>query len=136
MWNKKIIISGCFDGLHAGHLYLLKVAKSLAPDYASGKVVVGLNTDDYCTRVKGEGRPVNHYNQRERELLRSGYINEIIPHSGGDSLLQLIIKESPDFILVGDDYKAEDVVGRDLAQVLIVPRLAGISTTELLKGAK
>ena len=42
-----ILITGGFDPIHSGHLSLIKHANSL------GKVVIGLNSDDYLIRKKG-----------------------------------------------------------------------------------
>lgn len=119
----KVFISGCFDGLHEGHKHLLNVANAL------GEVTVALNTDEYCQRVKGEGRPINKWSSRLRALQLCPYVRYVTGTSGGECLREAIKEYRPDFIIVGDDYKADQVVGRELAQVLIVPRLAGFSTT-------
>ena len=45
--------NGCFDLLHAGHLASLEAARRLG-----GLLIVGVNSDDATTRLKGEGRPL------------------------------------------------------------------------------
>lgn len=52
--NKKVILTtGCFDIIHQGHIDLLQDAKKY------GEVlVVGIHTDSYTKKHKGEGRPI------------------------------------------------------------------------------
>jgi cytidyltransferase-like protein len=45
--DKIVLITGGFDPLHSGHIELINSASKL------GKVVVGLNSDDWLTRKKG-----------------------------------------------------------------------------------
>jgi D-glycero-beta-D-manno-heptose 1-phosphate adenylyltransferase len=52
--GKRIITTnGSFDILHAGHVYVLKTAKSLG-DY----LIVGLNSDSSIRKYKGKDRPI------------------------------------------------------------------------------
>ena len=45
--------SGCFDVLHAGHVCLLERTRE-----AAGRMIVAVNSDDYCRRMKGGSRPI------------------------------------------------------------------------------
>jgi len=45
----------------------------------------------------------------------------------------LIKKLRPDIIIKGGDYKDEDVVGSDIAKVVIFPFENGYSTSNILK---
>jgi len=49
-----------------------------------------------------------------------------------DTPYELIKKLKPDIVVKGGDYKAEDVVGSDLAQVLIFPIVEGFSSSNLI----
>ena len=46
----RVTVNGCFDGLHAGHLFLLGYAAALA---RAGELWVGLNRDEYIMEHKG-----------------------------------------------------------------------------------
>ena len=45
----------------------------------------------------------------------------------------LIKRIEPTYITKGGDYEVEDVVGNDLAEVVIIPTLQGFSTTDTLR---
>ncbi|NMD02354.1 MAG: adenylyltransferase/cytidyltransferase family protein, partial [Bacteroidales bacterium] len=57
MKSKKVLVSGCFDLLHGGHIAFLKTAASY------GKVFVSVGTDDNLFMLKGK-RPF--FSQEER----------------------------------------------------------------------
>lgn len=92
--------TGCFDTLHSGHTYLLDQAL-LHCDY----LVIAVNTDEYCRRVKGPMRPICSLEDRLWALNdyfdRGGGAAAIIPFDGNDNLLASIIK--PDVIFRGFD---------------------------------
>jgi len=62
--EKIILVGGCFDILHTGHIRFLKSAKELG-----GKLLVALESDESVKRSKGEKRPVNIKFFKERESL-------------------------------------------------------------------
>ena len=57
---KKVLVTGCFDLLHSGHIAFLNEAATL------GEVYVGLGSDDTVYELKGR-YPIN--NQDERKFL-------------------------------------------------------------------
>lgn len=64
--NRTIVLtSGCFDLLHGGHLEYLCEAGS------KGSLVVGINSDAFVKRLKGESRPVR--NQEDRAFVMAGF---------------------------------------------------------------
>ncbi len=125
---KKVFTNGCFDILHRGHVELLKFCKSL------GRVTVGLNSDISVRQLKGESRPI--YNQQDRKFLLESlkYVDEVIVF---DELTpyNLIKEQKPDIIVKGGDYAIEDVVGNDLAKVIIYDFIDGYSTTKTIERA-
>jgi len=94
-------------------------------------VVVGLNSDQSIKRLKGESRPIN--NERDRAFLLESlkYVDEVIIFDE-DTPYELIKKIKPDYIVKGGDYKKEDVVGNDLAEVVIYNYINGYSTTNII----
>lgn len=123
-------IAGCFDGVHPGHLHILTEMRKLAP-----YTVVAINRDEYLAR-KGPGRPIMRLEERRAALYATGLVDEVIEI--GNSPLEAIMFLKPDYIVVGDDYTEDRVVGAKECgawggRVVIVPRIAGHSTSELLE---
>ena len=131
-----VFTNGCFDILHKGHVELLHFCKRYKGVSFSGhslrpRVVVGLNSDQSIKRLKGESRPIN--NERDRAFLLESlkYVDEVIIFDE-DTPYELIKKIKPDYIVKGGDYKKEDVVGNDLAEVVIYNYINGYSTTNII----
>jgi D-beta-D-heptose 7-phosphate kinase/D-beta-D-heptose 1-phosphate adenosyltransferase len=124
--SKKIIFTnGCFDILHRGHYELLAFCKTM------GRVTVGLNSDESIRRLKGPSRPVNRESDRIFALECCRYVDEVIIFDE-DTPIKIITELKPDVIVKGSDYKIKDVVGANLAQVVLFPFVAGISTSNLI----
>jgi len=121
-----VFTNGCFDILHKGHVEYLQRSRALG-DY----LIVGLNSDDSVRRLKGDSRPINPQEDRKYVLEALSCVDEIIIFDE-DTPLRLIKELKPDIITKGGDYEKEDVVGRNLARVVIFPYLSGYSTTETL----
>jgi rfaE bifunctional protein nucleotidyltransferase chain/domain len=124
---KIIFTNGCFDVVHRGHLRLLQYCKSIG-----NKVVVGINSDASIKKLKGDNRPVN--NQEDRKLLLESlvYVDEVIIFNE-ETPYNLIKCIKPDIIVKGGDYSIEEVVGNDLAKIIIFETIDGYSTTEILQ---
>lgn len=121
-----VFTNGCFDILHAGHVAYLEQSRAL------GKyLVVGLNSDASVRRLKGGTRPINSQEDRKKVLLAlravdAVYIfDEDTPHA-------IIKRVKPDIITKGGDYREQEVVGHDLAKVVILPYVDGKSTTGVI----
>ena len=123
--EKQIFTNGCFDILHKGHVELLKFCKSL------GYVTVGLNSDASVSGLKGIGRPIN--TQEDRKLLLQGlrYVDQVIIFSESTPL-RLIQDLKPDIIVKGGDYVKQDVIGSEIAEIVIFNTVEGYSTTNTL----
>lgn len=130
MSNEKIIFTnGCWDLLHVSHIRLLQYCKSL------GYVVVGLNSDRSVRELKGPSRPINNENDRKEMLLALKYVDEV--HIFDEPTpYELIKKIKPDIIVKGGDYNQSNVVGSDLAKVLIFNYIDGYSTTKIIEKIK
>ncbi len=71
--NKKIVLlGGCFDILHIGHLRYLKKAKRFGDI-----LVVGINDDQFIKKTKGNHRPHVTENQRAEMLLGIRYVDHV-----------------------------------------------------------
>jgi D-beta-D-heptose 7-phosphate kinase/D-beta-D-heptose 1-phosphate adenosyltransferase len=128
---KRIIFTnGCFDIIHPGHIDLLKKAKELG-DY----LIVGLNSDDSVRRLKGSGRPINDQASRKLSLEAIKYVDEVIIFDD-DTPIDLIKRIKPNVIVKGGDYTPEQVVGNEVAEVVIVPTVYGFSTSNIIQNIK
>lgn len=125
--------NGCFDLLHDGHRHFLEQAKRHC-EY----LIVGIDTDKNVRWAKGEGRPFHPLETRIEALqaLCSADVDAIVPFSSNDHLWNLIVAIAPDVLLKGSDYQDKSVIGsREVVQaggqVIFIPRLPGVSTTEI-----
>lgn len=123
----KVFTNGCFDILHVGHVELLKYSKSLG-DF----LIVGLNSDQSIKKLKGTNRPINCEKDRKKILESLKYVDEVIIFNE-ETPYELIKKIKPDIIVKGGDYLPENVVGKELAKVIIFNYINGYSTTKIIK---
>ena len=121
--------NGTFDILHPGHIELFKVARSLGD-----KVIVATDTDEKIKADKGEHKPGNDLCYRVAMLEAIKYIDVV--HTFGDrkELEDLIMLYEPDILLLGDDWRYGDVVGREHAkEVRFLPRVGGYASSDTIK---
>ena len=126
--DKIVWCNGTFDILHPGHIELFKVGKSLGD-----KLIVATDTDEKIRQDKGASKPVNNLCDRISMLQAIKYIDEVLYFGNRKELEGLIELYSPDILLLGDDWKGGDVVGRQYAkEVKFLPRL-NYSTTKIIE---
>ena len=128
--DKTIFTNGVFDIIHKGHIELLKYAKTLGSN-----LIIGINSDKSVKRLKGKSRPINNQKFRKSQLLKFKFVDQVIIFDE-DTPYEQIKLIKPDIIVKGGDYKAENVVGNDIAKVIIFPTLKGYSTTNIIKNKK
>lgn len=125
--RKVVFTNGCFDVLHQGHRKLLQEARELGD-----LLVVGLNADDSIKRLKGESRPINTVDQRVEALAALPSVDVVIVFEE-DTPYELLNQLKPQILVKGGDYEPTDVVGAGLVdEVVIIPLVEGVSTTDLL----
>ena len=124
--KKLVFTNGCFDILHVGHVKLLEYCSTL------GDVVVGLNSDASVKRLKGANRPVNDQDSRKTVLESLRFVSQVLIFDE-DTPYNLISVLKPDWIVKGGDYNPTEVVGSDIAEVLIFPTQDGFSTTVIIE---
>lgn len=125
-----VFTNGCFDVLHRGHIELLAKSKALGH-----KLIVGLNSDASIRRLKGNSRPYNNQENRKIALQAISYVDEVIIFDE-DTPYNLIKRIKPDVITKGGDYRADQVVGNDISNVVIIPSVDGCSSTSLIEKMK
>ncbi|MCD6216539.1 D-glycero-beta-D-manno-heptose 1-phosphate adenylyltransferase [bacterium] len=127
-----VFTNGCFDILHAGHVHILEKASEMG-DF----LVLGLNSDESVTRLKGKGRPVNDLFSRIAVLEAIRYVDYVLVFED-DTPRELILQIQPDILVKGGDYEPDIVVGGDIVEssggrVKIVPLLEGFSTSDVIQ---
>tara|TARA_B100000941_G_C28306610_1_gene449304 strand:+ start:132 stop:527 length:396 start_codon:yes stop_codon:yes gene_type:complete len=125
--RKTVFTNGCFDVLHRGHIELLKFSKRIGD-----QLVVGLNSDESIRRIKGADRPINNQKDRKMMLEELRCVDKVIIFDE-DTPYDLIQSVNPDIIVKGGDYTPQEVVGNDLAEVVIFGTIHGYSTTKIIK---
>lgn len=129
--DKKIVFTnGCFDLLHRGHIDYLSRAADLGDI-----LVIGINSDDSVTRLKGPNRPLTSQDSRAL-LLASLLVVDAVILFDEDTPFDLIALVKPDILVKGGDYLPREVVGADLVsakggKVIILPYIQGYSTTAI-----
>ncbi len=131
--GKKIVFTnGCFDILHRGHVEYLAKAKELGD-----VLIVGLNSDSSVRQIKGEGRPI--VPQEDRAIILSSlYFVDYVVIFEEQTPYELISKIVPDVLVKGNDWSAENVVGKDIVEanggeVVLIELTPNRSTTSIIK---
>ncbi len=131
--GKKIsFTNGCFDILHIGHADYLSKAASYGDI-----LIVGLNSDNSVRRIKGENRPINPQEARAFLLASLRFVDAVIIF-GEDTPYGIIKLIQPDFLIKGNDYKPEEIVGYDIVkanggEVITIPLVEGFSTSSIIE---
>lgn len=133
--KKLVLVGGCFDLIHFGHIQFLKQAKLLGDH-----LVVALESDDNVRRRKGDSRPIHSQIQRKEMLESLSCIDEVLVLPTMDSdqeYFDLVNRIQPTIIAVtqGDVYidhkkKQANMVG---AVVVEIPKIHTPSTSQLAK---
>ena len=131
--GKKIVFTnGCFDIVHAGHIYYLKEAKKLG-DF----LVVALNSDNSIKRIKGKNRPIISEENR-LIMLEALYFVDFVTVFDEDTPYNLIDMLVPDILVKGGDWDIDKIVGKDIVEqnggnVINIPFKEGFSTTSIIE---
>ena len=107
--GKKIVFTnGCFDLVHAGHIDYLSKAKEMGD-----VLIVGLNSDNSVTRIKGKKRPILNEDERAFILSNMKAVDYVILFDE-DTPQKLIEELLPDILVKGEDWAIDDIVGADV----------------------
>lgn len=98
-----------FDLFHAGHIMMLKEAKSQC-DY----LLVGLQTDPTIDRPDTKNKPIQSLFERFIQLQSCRYIDEVVPYSTEKELMDILLSYPIDVRIIGEEYKDKHFTGREL----------------------
>ena len=115
-----------FDLFHAGHIMMLKEAKSVC-DY----LIVGLQTDPTIDRPI-KNKPVQGIFERYVQLQACKYVDEIVVYATEKELLDVLKSYPIDIRIIGEEYASEPFTGDTLdIELHFNKRNHSFSTTEL-----
>ena len=129
-----VATGGCFDLLHAGHVAVLQQARALGDC-----LVVLLNSDDSVRRLKGPSRPLQREDDRADVLRALGCVDAVLVFDE-DTPARALDALRPDVFAKGGDYALTSIPEADVVagwggQAVVLPYLAGRSTTSLIQEA-
>lgn len=129
-----VATGGCFDLLHTGHIRLLRQARELGD-----ALIVLVNSDKSVRALKGDGRPVMRDADRARVLAALACVDAVAIFDE-PTPQRLLEQLRPDIWVKGGDYAAADlpeaeVVRRHDGEVVILPTVAGYSSSRLIAAA-
>lgn len=136
---KKVLVTGVFDVLHKEHLTFLKKAAAL------GDLWIGIETDARVRHLKGEGRPINSQDVRQKNLENLSLAEQvfILPEefSKPEHHRQLLLDVKPDILAVSSHSPHIDKKARLMQEIggtleVVHQHNPEISTTIILEQQK
>ena len=126
---KKGITFGAFDLFHAGHVMMMREAKSVCDH-----LIVGLQSDPSIDRPH-KNRPVQSIVERHIQVAACRYVDEVIVYSTEAQLLDILEHVDWDVRILGDEYRDRPFTGREetLSRCYFNQRPHTFSSTELRK---
>ena len=116
-----------FDLFHAGHVMMLKEAKTQC-DY----LIVGLQIDPTIDRPGVKNKPVQTVLERFIQVKACSYVDEIIPYATEKELMDILTSYQIDVRIIGEEYRDKQFTGYQLPMaVYFNSRQHSFSTTEL-----
>ena len=119
-------VASCFDLFHAGHIMMLKEAKSQC-DY----LIVGLQTDPTVDRPE-KNKPIQSIFERHIQLEACKYVDEIVVYATEKDLMDVLQSFPIDVRIVGEEYTHKSFTGKELPiEIYYNKRRHSFSTSEL-----
>jgi FAD synthetase len=131
----KVLVGGCFDILHYGHIYFLKQARALGDN-----LIVAIESDKNIRKLKGKNRPIQNQNQRKEILESLKFVDKaiILPNEMKDkNYFKFVETIKPQIIAVtkGDPLliKKQDQAESIGAKVVEIAKIKAPSTSQIAK---
>ena len=116
-----------FDLFHAGHVMMLKEAKTQC-DY----LMVGLQMDPTIDRPTTKNKPIQTVLERFIQVQACKFVDEIIPYATEKELMDILTSYQIDVRIIGEEYRDKQFTGYQLPMsVYFNSRQHSFSTTEL-----
>lgn len=122
--TKVVLVGGCFDILHYGHICFLKKARALG-----NHLVVALESDENTKKLKGPKRPIHTQKQRAEILKSLTFVDKVISLPPIPNYQKLVLKVHPSIIAItqGDTKNTFGV------KTVVIPKIKTLSTTQIAK---
>lgn len=126
---KTLLLTGCFDVVHIGHIKLIQFAKTI-----SECVIVAIDADDKIKKDKGETRPFNNQRDRQEFLEAIKGVDKVCIFFDEEDLERICKEIKPNYRLVGSDWRNKNIVGQKYCnEIIYFDRIPGHSTTRILE---
>jgi rfaE bifunctional protein nucleotidyltransferase chain/domain len=126
---KTLLLTGCFDVVHIGHIKLIQFAKTI-----SECVIVAIDADDKIKKDKGETRPFNNQRDRQEFLEAIKGVDKVHIFFDEEDLERICKEIKPNYRLVGSDWRNKNIVGQKYCnEIIYFDRIPGHSTTRILE---
>lgn len=128
----KVLVGGCFDVFHYGHLHFLKEAKRHG-DY----LVVLLESDKRIKKLKGPSRPIHNESQRKELLESLSFVNKVIltkDEMTDEDYKKVVQKINPQIIAIEKGKKIKTHAETVGAKIVEINKFEGLSSTLILQG--
>lgn len=100
-----------FDLLHAGHIGMLREAKSHC-DY----LIVGLQSDPTIDRPNTKNRPIQTMVERYAQLNALKFVDEIVPYQTEEDVNDILELFQIDIRFLGEEYRDKEFTGKDICR--------------------
>lgn len=116
-----------FDLFHAGHIMMLKEAKTQCEF-----LIVGLQTDPTIDRPETKNKPVQSIFERFVQLQACKYVDEIVVYATEKDLRDILLSYPIDVRILGEEYEGREFTGHDIPMDFYFnQRKHSFSTSEL-----
>lgn len=105
------ITASTFDLLHAGHVVMLREAKTQC-DY----LICALQNDPSVDRPE-KNKPVQNIVERQAQLAAIKYVDEILVYNTEEELADILAMYQIDVKIMGEEYRDKDFTGKDLCRL-------------------
>jgi len=131
--QRTVLVGGCFDIFHFGHLVFLESAKK------AGDVLIILLESDEFIKTSKKREPVHNQNQRAALLSKLDFVDKIVllPHIKGEEYGKIVSTIRPAVIAVtdGDPYigekeKQAEKIGGTVQ--IVAPKVPMLSTSQII----
>jgi len=131
-----VFTNGCFDLMHRGHMTYLAAARR-----CGDALLVAMNSDASVAAIKGPGRPVLPQQDRAYMLASLEAVDAVVLF-GTPNVTELLRQLAPEVYVKGGDYTENTLEPNEYrvlrqmgCRIELVPAVAGLSTTELIRRA-
>ncbi|NBP57912.1 hypothetical protein EBU71_15505 [bacterium] len=111
----KILLNGCFDLLHPGHIQLFEHCSR----YPDRHVKVLIDSDRRIKEHKGESRPIINQDSRAYMIRSLKWVDNVIIFDTDVQLITLIASYQPDIMIKGSEYKDKMIIGESYCRQIV-----------------